>query len=124
MKEYGGYISIESYGNEYYEESATMKVLRLNIARYAIVEAIKDGRFARVWVPIYTCKSIYDALEREKIKYSTYNIDNLFEPQVENIGEDECIIITNYFGIKDEVFYIQMTKKYKNIIWRLPPLIL
>ncbi len=116
--EYGGYLPIDIYGTEYYnEESVGGNVLCLNSARNAIAVAVEDGEYDKVWLPVYTCESVYTVLRKEGISISTYNINEKLEPLISRIDEKDCIVITNYFGIKNHNFYEEMCNRYNNIIF-------
>lgn len=117
MKEYGGYISLEAYGREYYGSVPGGEVLRFNAARYAIIEAFKDGGYDKMWVPVYTCQSVIEAIERAEICFEYYNITEDFMPITPQIESEDCILITNYFGIQSEMFYKKVLSRYKNIIF-------
>lgn len=115
MKEYGGYISLETRKKEYYTENKGYDILRLNAARYAIIEAFVDSGCKKLWIPIYTCESIYRALKEAKIVFCTYNINLDFTPKIDNLEEHECILVTNYFGILGSVF-CRKIEKYKCVV--------
>ncbi len=117
MKEYGGQLPLDLYGKEFYDRIEGGEILRMNAARYAIVEAVIDGGFSHLWVPVYTCRTVTDALEAANISYSLYNIDESFEPDIKVTGSGECILITNYFGIFGRHFYQKMLARYDHIIF-------
>ena len=107
-KEYGGYIPFV-YGNRnYYSNIEKDKIISLNSARNAIALAVEDGKFSCVWVPVYTCESVHDTLKKNGINYKLYGINEEFEPIIDSIGDNDCIIITNYFGTKNDSFYFRM----------------
>lgn len=116
-KEFGGYLSIDTYGQEYFSDIDEKLILRMNAARYAIVEACRSGRFNKTWIPLYICNSVPDTFDFYEKEYEVYNIDENMEPMLEYISEKECILITNFYGQKDEDFYERMIKKYKNVIF-------
>ena len=119
MKEYGGYIGIEAYGKEYFDTKIlNADIVRLNAARFAIIEAIKSSGSQKLYVPIYMCKSVYDVLEKYDIHYEKYNIDNNFMPIVDSYDfKNDIILVTNYYGIQGYNFYNDNISKYRNIIF-------
>ena len=117
-KEYGGYLPIDTRSKEYFSNVAEDKLIRMNAARYAIIRAINSCNYSKVWIPIYMCFSVIEALESEEgINCDFYNINEKFEPKLENIGKTECILITNFYGQKDDEFYFEQIEKYKNVIF-------
>lgn len=117
MKTYGGFLPLDACGKEFYSENRGYDIVRFNAARYALAAAFKDGAYKKLWIPVYTCQSIYEVLESEKIEYSTYNINTSFLPELEAIGEKECIVITNYYGIGARKLYTYALEKFRNIIF-------
>lgn len=60
------------------------------------------GYVSKVYVPYYTCDSITCALDQISVLYEYYHINDkleVVEPPV--LADNEYIIYTNYFGIKD-----------------------
>ena len=59
-EEYGGYLPFEFIeGNEYYQGK---DVIALNCARNAIVYAVRDAQYKKLWIPFYMCESIRQTL--------------------------------------------------------------
>ncbi len=97
-KEYGGYLPLElSRGQEYYQME---HVIALNKARSAILLAIQDGSFEKVYLPIFMCPSVAEFIQRESdIQIEYYSIDEKFLPPDIILKEKECMFWANYFGI-------------------------
>ena len=108
---------MEVCGTEYYHEDTGLDIARLNAARYAIVAAFRDGMFQKIWIPTYLCQSVADTLRTEKIKYEEYSINESFLPVLPSVAENECILITHYYGMQGDSFYSMCGEKYKNIIF-------
>ncbi len=122
VKEIGGYFSLDlgalgECNNECFSSIRKEDKIRMNAARYAIVYSVKEGGFSKVFLPIYMCESVKETLEKYNIGYSFYNINKELEPTIESIDENECIMICNYFGLKNKQFYEKYINKFKNIIF-------
>ena len=119
MDAYGGFLPLETSltDKEYYSENKGYKIIRLNAARYGIALAAKMSDAGRIWVPIYTCNTVPDTLDREEIAYSQYNLDENMEPDLQEIGKNDCIVITNFFGQKRRAFYEKMIRQYRRVIF-------
>ena len=119
MDAYGGYLPLETSlkDKEYYSENRGYRIIRLNAARYGIALAARMSRAERIWIPIYTCNTVPDTLEREGIAYSPYNLNEKMEPDLPEIGENDCIVITNFFGQKGKAFYERMIRQYRRVIF-------
>ena len=114
QKEYGGYLPLElQHGNEYYKGE---NVISLNCARYAIVYAIQDAEYKKIYIPHYMCESIQQTLFRERIAYETYHIDEQFFPLNVKLQKGECILYPNYFGIFSECHIRKIVSQFKNVI--------
>ena len=75
MREYGGFFSLPMGESSCFSKIPDNQIIELNSARNAIALAIKDLSPLCVWLPLYTCKSVYETLEKESIPYRSYNID-------------------------------------------------
>lgn len=114
--EYGGYLYIDSLGEEYYGTDDGV-VHKLNAARYAILDAFADSKCCKLWLPVYMCHSVIEEVERTNISYCFYNIDSDFLPLLKQIRNDECILIANYYGLLSDEKYNEILCRYKNVIF-------
>lgn len=75
----------------------------LNSGRHALEYILRGlGNVARVYIPYYTCDAVLLPLNRLNIPYYFYSInENLEITENIQLGENEYLIYTNYFGIKD-----------------------
>ncbi len=117
MKEYGGFLPIDIRKKEYFSDIEERHILRLNAARYAYIEACRVGKFKKIWLPVYMCKSVTDAFGKVGDGWAYYNVNHFFEPDLDRIPETDCILITNYYGQKNDDFYSRMEEKFGNIIF-------
>lgn len=114
MAEYGGFLPIElSRTAEYYNDKNTV---RLNSGRSAVVYAVWEGNYERIYIPIYLCKSVSEMLNRYNIKYEYYNIDEQFLPQLSGIHDTDVLLYPNYYGILPQETIDTVIRKYKNVI--------
>lgn len=64
-----------------------------------------------VWVPYYTCSVIYEKLAELNIPFRRYHINhNLEVDDFPAIGDNDSIIVNNYFGIQDG--YVRRLAEY------------
>lgn len=60
------------------------------------------GQVRRIYLPYYTCEVVLEPLMKLSIPWSFYAIDlNLEMTDQTELGEDEYLIVNNYFGLKD-----------------------
>lgn len=115
-KEYGGYLPLElNEGQEFYKFSDD-DMLRVNCGRSAILCAINDGGYKKIYIPFYTCKSVSEALEKNNISYEFYHIDSNFDPIGVDVKEGELLLWTNYFGIMNEQHIQEIVSRYKQVL--------
>jgi len=112
FEEIGGYFELElPSGNEYHN-----KALRFNTGRNALSYFLLKNKVSDLYVPYYICDSIVNSIKQGKTNLHFYNIDENFNPLLENetIGE-AYVLIVNYFGICENVINKNI-KKFKNVI--------
>ena len=90
------------------------KLVKLNLARNCLRYAIKTYGISQIWLPYYTCPTVWQAVRKENCKIKFYHIDKDFLPTIE-FDKDDFILYTNYFGLNSENCKI-LAKKYPNII--------
>lgn len=117
MKEYGGYLPIELEKREeyYHFDSSTMK--RVNSGRTAIISAVIDGGYDKVFVPLYMCESVLNALKERNISFEKYHIGRDFQPIDVHLGERDLLIWPNYYGIMSRQSIQALRQQYKNILF-------
>lgn len=114
MKEYGGYLPFDfKDGNEYYSGE---DVIALNCARNAIVYAVLDGGYDKIYIPFFMCNVVRDALVKYNIKCEIYHIDEEFNPINVRLKKNECILYANYFGLFSREKIENVINEYENVI--------
>lgn len=112
MKEIGGFFELElPIGKEYHSEA-----LRLNKARSALYYLIKSKNIKKIYIPHYTCETISYMLDKLKINYEKYRINENFLPIINTkIKESESLLYTNYYGINQSKVE-KVKQEFKNVI--------
>lgn len=113
MKAIGGYFELElASKNEYHSEA-----LKLNSGRAAFEYILRIRGYKKVYMPYYTCDTIFEPIQRLKLDHEFYSIDAKMEP-IFNFAkdkDDEVLLYTNYFGLKDK-YIRRLTQDHTNII--------
>ena len=96
-KAIGCYFELELRKGEHYHKDA----LRLNTARNCFEYVLLVRKYTKVYIPYFTCEVMLEPLQRHKIQYEFYHINEQLEP-IEDIvlQEEEAFLYTNYFGLK------------------------
>ena len=100
----GGFFGLElpEYGN--FPQWHPGRSVAVNSGRRAleyILRRLGDVRCVRV--PLYTCRTVVETMERLGIPVITYRIDERLEPEeLPELEKGEYLLYTNYFGIKEK----------------------
>lgn len=111
IKHIGGYFEWEfPYGkNNGLHEGE----LLLNSCRGALEYLLnRFQNISLIWIPYYTCEVVLEPLHRLNIPYKFYHINSQLEIDTEIVlQENEVLLYTNYYGIKD-AYVTQLSFKY------------
>lgn len=110
MKPIGGYFELELERGEHYHKSA----LKLNTARNCFEYVLRAKNYKKVYIPYYTCAVMLEPIERLNIEFEFYNIDEELNPLFsKSLQNQEALLYTNYFGLKQKTVEM-LASKYKN----------
>lgn len=113
MKSIGGYFELEFNKGEHYHKDA----IKLNTARSCFEYILRARGYQKVYMPYYTCPVMFHLLLKLGIQYSCYNINESFEITKYPILQDnEAILYTNYFGLKQRYVEILAIKYGSKLI--------
>jgi len=112
MKSVGGYLELQLLnGNEYYPT-----LLKLNTGRNAFEYILKAKGYTSVYIPYFTCDVILEPLKKLGIQHQFYTINDKMDPILDfEVGPTECLLYTNYFGLKQDTI-IELSKQFQNLI--------
>lgn len=97
MKEIGGYFELELPKGEHYHK----KAIRLNTARNCFEYILRARGYVKVYIPYYTCEVMLEPIKKLGLDYEFYHINEQLELQnLPKLNENEAILYTNYFGLK------------------------
>ena len=113
MKEYGGYIELETFkGNMLHEN-----VVALNCGRAALEYICEAKQIRKLYLPYFLCSSISNLCEKIKVQYEYYKIDNNFKPIFDKkLDENEWLYVVNYYGQLSNDYIGRLKQKYNHII--------
>lgn len=100
MNAIGGYFEIEEEGIGIFPHK---DAILLNTGRNALEYILSAlGSIKKIYLPYYTCEVVLEPINKLKIPFQYYHIDQNFEiADSITLDDDEYIIVNNYFGIKD-----------------------
>lgn len=89
-------------------------LVKLNLARNCIKYIIKAYGIKEIFIPYYTCPTVWNAIQSTKCKIKFYHIGKDFLP-LEKFNPEAYIIYTNYFGLCSNNCK-KLSNEYKNLI--------
>lgn len=110
LVEMGGYLPLECSNNKVYHES----IYNFNSSRNGLQFYLQEKGIKKVAVPMFTCETIWGAVQKAHCDIIPYDIDENLNPIVQNIDAD-FIIVNNYFGICGTKIQ-KLLEQYSNII--------
>lgn len=102
MKPIGGYFEWEFPPEK--KQPLHENAVYLNSGRHALEYILRGlSNIKNVWIPYYTCDAVLQPLQRLGISWSFYHINEKLEiAEKLELSNDEILLYTNYYGIKDE----------------------
>ena len=113
--EIGSFLELQlPKGRELYNQE--VGIARLNTGRMGIWHAFRVTGCKRIWIPIYQCDSIRETLEKKGVEIKFYHIDNRFNPLDIKAGNEDAVLIVNYYGIMSSQRMAELARPYKHAI--------
>lgn len=112
MREFGGYIELDSYHLPMLHEEA----LALNCGRNCLAYLIKVKKIKKILLPKFLCASVSQVCKKANVEIEYYSIDSRFQPLNISLKEDEWIYLVNYYGQLSNTEIKDFEKRYKRII--------
>lgn len=112
MKEIGGYFELDLHNNFDFPHADG---ILLNTGRNALEYILRSISIVnRIYIPYYTCHTVLQPIKQLNINFEFYHINADLEIDRDIVLLDnEYILYTNYFGLKDT--YIKfLSEKYSN----------
>lgn len=91
-------------------------VARLNTGRSGIVHAYKLLGEKNIWLPIYQCDTVREALSDAGADIKYYHINTEFNPLDLPEHTDDIVLFANYYGIMSHQRMSKLSQSYKNVI--------
>lgn len=112
MREIGGYFELEmdNKGRFVHDDG-----ILVNTGRNALELILSNlPNNSKVYIPKYTCEVVLEPFHKLGIQYSFYSINFQLEIADEIVlGQDEYLLYTNYFGVKD-AYVKKLESQYPN----------
>lgn len=112
MKEYGGYIELDTYGLPMLHEGA----VALNCGRNALAYVIRGRKIRKICLPVYLCESVPNLCRREGVEVRHYAVGGDFLPEEVTLEADEWLYLVNYYGQLSNEDIQQYARLYERVI--------
>lgn len=111
MKPIGGYFEWE-FANAH-DNALHGNSVYLNSGRHALEYILRGlSNVSAIWIPFFTCDVVLEPLKRLGIQWKFYCIDeNLEIAEDIALQNDEYLLYTNYYGVKD-AYVSRLVKTY------------
>lgn len=98
----GGFFELElpEYGNFPYPESPCCAYVSSGRAAFECL-LLNRPRPERIWIPRFICDTVLQAPQRLNIPVARYEINKQLEPILPPAGENDLILLVNYFGLSN-----------------------
>lgn len=109
MEPIGGYFSLELPRREEFHSIA----LRLNSGKNCLEYILRVRKYAKVYIPYYTCSIVLSPFEELGIDYEFYHINSQLEIAEDiKLKKGEALLYTNYYGLKQR-YVEELVEKYE-----------
>lgn len=111
-REIGGFLGLDVVtGRELHD-----KAIRLDSGRNCFKYILKAKNISKVYLPLYISGSMVEPFKEISTKYEYYNVNEQLEIDRHfDVGENEKIVVVNYFTMKTE-YVNRMVEKYRKRI--------
>ncbi|MCD7919385.1 MAG: hypothetical protein LUG45_04825 [Clostridiales bacterium] len=113
MKEYGGYIELETFHGPEFHENA----IALNSGRHCVEYVIRARQIKKLFLPYFLCDSVRSVCSRLGIETEFYHIDDRLLPIFkQKMCEGEYLYLVNYYGQVSNEKIEELKAQHRNIL--------
>lgn len=115
-KSIGGYFELELDIKSKLDFHSDL--IALNTARNCFEYILLKKKYDVVHIPYFTCDVLLEPLNKHKISYKFYDVNDDLEPilDFDIVQKNEVVLLTNYFGLKSNFIENIVQKKVNFIV--------
>lgn len=113
MREYGGYIELDTYRLPMLHEGA----VALDCGRNCLAYLFGTRKIKKLMLPYYMCDSVLNVCRRYGVEMSFYHINESFAPEEVSLPGDTWLYVMNYYGQLKREQLAELKSKYKRVIF-------
>lgn len=112
MKEYGGYIELDTYRLPMLHDDA----IAVNCGRNCLAYLIESRKIKNLMLPYFMCDTVFELCKKYDIKVSFYHVDDKFRPKDIILDNDTWLYVMNYYGQLSKDYLLELKSKYDRVI--------
>lgn len=112
MKEYGGYIELDTYRLPMLHEGA----VALNCGRNCLAYLLEARGIKKILLPYYMCDSVFKICRNYDVEMNFYHIDQYFHPVDIEPSDDMWLYVMNYYGQLTHDYISSLKAKFAHVI--------
>ena len=112
MREYGGYIELDTYRLPMLHKGA----IALNCGRNCLAYLFGTRKIRKLKLPYYMCDSVFNLCRKYGVEMSFYHVNDSFYPEDIKLSDDEWLYVMNYYGQLERGQLEELKSKYKKVI--------
>jgi len=112
MKEYGGYIELDTYRLPMLHEGA----IALNCGRNCLAYLIRARKIKKIMLPYFICDSVIDLCKKDNVEITFYHINERFEPTDISVDNDQWFYVVNFYGQLTKEYLTALKQRYGRVI--------
>ena len=112
MKEYGGYIELDTYRLPMLHEGA----VALNCGRSCLAWLIRAKQIRRLCIPAFLCDSVENLCRQEGVAVRHYAVGMDLLPEPLELEPDEWLYLVNYYGQLTDAAVHSYKERYQRVM--------
>lgn len=104
MKEYGGYIELDTYTGKMLHDDG----IKLNCGRNALAYILKARNIKTLWYPRFMCDSCDGVLKESGVTVKYYSVGKNFRPSSVERADGEWLYLVNFYGQLDREYILSL----------------
>jgi hypothetical protein len=113
---WGGFIDLESLQGRSWKTPFPDKspIVQFAYGRHSLSYILQEEKPSAIHLPSYICNSVVEAVQSHSIPIHFYPIAADFTPILPKVGNQEQVLVVNYFGLLSEKWIHSLVAEYQH----------
>lgn len=113
---WGGFIDLESLQGRTWKAPFPDKspIVQFAYGRHSLSFILQEEKPSAIHLPSYICNSVVEAVQSHSIPIHFYPIAADFTPILPKVGNQEQVLVVNYFGLLSEKWIQSLASEYQH----------